>query len=120
VGKRMSEDELQKVIAFCGGVFLPVDPELHAHVAPRLDSKLLDPHGPVVTPEEIDLLVPDDLEAQLVLKEINGRKGVTSTFSTVGSFSDEVTVGFSARLTRGNVGLISHEPKAMPTAVLLE
>ena len=72
MGKRMTEDELQKVLTFCGGLFLPVDPELRARVVPRLDRKLLDPKGPVVTDDEIDLLVPDDAEAQVVLKEING------------------------------------------------
>ncbi|KAF8888751.1 hypothetical protein BD779DRAFT_1611209 [Infundibulicybe gibba] len=106
VGKRISEDELQKTITFCGGVFLPVDPELHARVAPRLDSKLLDPYGPVVTPEEIERLVPNDIEAQLVLKEINGRKGAGRAFSSIGSFSDEVAGGFSARVDRGSLGLI--------------
>ena len=104
----MTEDELQKTIQFCGGVFLPVDPELQARVAPRLDHRLLDPYGPVVTPEEIERLVPDDVEAQLVLKEINARKGAGRAFSSVGSFSDEVAGGFSARIDRGCLGLISH------------
>ncbi|KAF8888772.1 hypothetical protein BD779DRAFT_1522469, partial [Infundibulicybe gibba] len=99
VGKRMSEDELQKTITF-------FDPELRAHVASRLDSKLLDPNGPIVTPEEIERLVPNDIEAQLVLKEINGRKGAGRAFSSIGSFSDEVAGGFSARVDRGNLGLI--------------
>jgi flavine halogenase len=117
VGKRMSEDELQKVIAFCGGVFLPVDPEMHARVTPRLDSKLLDPRGPIVTPEEIDQLVPNDREAQLVLKEINARKGAGSAFASVGSFSDEVIAGFSARVKRGSIGLISHGPKGPSTSI---
>jgi hypothetical protein len=82
-------------------------------VTPQLDSKLLDPCGPVVIPEKIDLLVPDDLEAQLVLEEINGRKGVISAaFSSVGSFSDEDAAGFSAQLTRSNISQISHKPKA--------
>ncbi|KAF8888754.1 hypothetical protein BD779DRAFT_1470042 [Infundibulicybe gibba] len=101
IGKRMSEDELQKTITFCGGVFLPVDPELRAHVASRLDSKLLDPNGPIVTPEEIEKLVPNDIEAQLVLKEINVWKGVGRT--SIGSFSAD---GFSARVDRGSLGLI--------------
>jgi hypothetical protein len=111
----MSEDELQKVIALCGGVFLPVGPDVHARVAPRLDNKLLDPHGPIVTPEEIEAMVPDDIEAQLVLKEINARKGAGGVFLSVESSFDEVTEGFSARVTRGHIGLISHESKATPT-----
>jgi len=115
VGRRMSEDELQKVIALCGGVFLPVGPDVHARVVPRLDNKLLDPQGPIVTPEEIEALVPDDIEAQLVLKEINARKGAGGVFLSVGSSFDEITEGFSARVIRGHIGLISHESKAMPT-----
>jgi len=39
--------------------------------------------------------VPDDIEVQLVLKEINVPKGTGSMFAAVGSFSDEVTVGYS-------------------------
>jgi hypothetical protein len=65
----------------------------------------------------------DDLEAQLVLKEINGRKGfISAAFSFVGSFSDEDAAGFLARLTRSNVSRISHKPvtKATWTAVLSE
>jgi len=108
VGKRITEDELQKTIQFCGGVFLPIDPELQARVRPRLDSKLLDPLGPVVMPEEIERLVPDDIEAQMVLKEINARKGAGRAFSAVGSFSDEVAGGFSACVDRGRLGLITH------------
>jgi len=83
-----------KTISRCdsGGVFLLVDPELHARVAPRLDNKLLNPNGPIVTPEEIELLMLDNIEVQLVLKEI---KGTGSVFAAVGSFSDEVTVGYS-------------------------
>jgi hypothetical protein len=38
--------------------------------------------------------VPDDIEAQLVLKEINVRKGAGSTFTAVRSFSDDVTAGY--------------------------
>jgi hypothetical protein len=113
VGKRRRQDELQNVIKFCGRIFLPVDQELHDRVGARLDSKLLDLHGPVVTPDEIDRLVPDDVEAQIVLKEINGHKTAKSTHASVGSFSDEITGGYSARVTRGNIGLISHTPMAL-------
>jgi len=38
--------------------------------------------------------VSDDIEAQLVLKEINVRKGAGSAFAAVGSFSDEVIAGY--------------------------
>ena len=76
------------------GVFLLIDPELHARVASHLDNKLLDLNRPIVTPEEIELPVPDDIEAQLVLKEINVRKGAGSAFAAVRSFNDEVTAGY--------------------------
>lgn len=110
MGRRMSEDELQKVIALCGSALLPVDPEVYARVLSRLDSKLVDPRGAIMTPEEIDLLVPNDLEAQLVLKEINARKSTGGLFLTVGDSFEEVTAGFSARVHRGNIGLIRHGP----------
>jgi flavine halogenase len=116
VGRRMSEDELQKVIALCGSALLPVDPEVHARVLSRLDSKLVDPRGAIMTPEEIDLLVPNDLEAQLVLKEINARKSTGGLFLTVGDSFEEVTAGFSARVHRGNIGLIRHGPGANSTS----
>ena len=103
---------MKKVLEFCSGVFLSADPEVHESVAPRLDQKLLDPAGPIVSQEEIERLVPDDIEAQLVLKEINSRKSLATAFSSIGGFSDEITAGFAARVTRGNIGLIG-PPKAM-------
>jgi hypothetical protein len=112
----MSEDELQKVIALCGDALLPVDPDVYARVVSRLDTRLVDPRGAIVTPEEIDLLIPNDLEAQLVLREINARKSTGSLFLTVGDSFEEVTAGFSARVHRGNIGLISHPPKANSTS----
>jgi flavine halogenase len=115
VGKRRRQDELQNVIKFCGSVFLPTDQELHDRVGARLDSKLLDPQRPIVTPDEIDRLVPDDIEAQIVLKEINALKTSESAHASVGSFSDEISAGYSARVTRGNIGLISHAPIALST-----
>ncbi|KIM79851.1 hypothetical protein PILCRDRAFT_547145 [Piloderma croceum F 1598] len=116
VGRRMSEDELQKLIALCGSALLPVDPEVYARVVSRLDTKLVDPRGAIVTPEEIDLLVPNDLEARLVLKEINARKSTGGLFLTISDSFEEVTAGFSARVHRGNIGLISHAPKANSTS----
>jgi len=71
VGKHLYTNELQKVITFCGGVFLLINPELHSCITPCLDNKLLNPNGPIITPEEIELLMSDNIEAQLVLKEIN-------------------------------------------------
>ena len=43
VGRRMSEDELQKVVALCGDVLLPVDPNVYTHVVSQLDTRLVDP-----------------------------------------------------------------------------
>jgi flavine halogenase len=119
VGKRRKQDELDNVIKFCGTIFLPTDQALHDRVAARLDSKLLDTKGPIVTSDEIDRLVPDDVEAQLVLKEINGHKASQSASASVGSFSDEIVEGYSARVTRGNIGLISHTSNAMSSAIPL-
>ena len=43
MGRRMSEDELQKVVALYGDVLLPVDPDVYARVVSRLDTRLVDP-----------------------------------------------------------------------------
>jgi flavine halogenase len=119
MGRPMGEDELQKVIALCSGALSPADPEVYARVVSRLDSKLVDLRSAIVTPEEIDLLVPNDPEAQLVLKEINARKSTGGLFLSVGDSFEEVIAGFSARLQRGNIGLIRHGPKANSTSAFL-
>ena len=106
---------MRNVIEFCGSIFLHVDQERRDRVGARLDSKLLDLHGLIVTPDEIDRLVLDDPEAQIVLKEINALKTCKRTHASVGTFSDEISGGYSARVTRGNIGLISHTPMALST-----
>jgi hypothetical protein len=107
VGKCLNKNKLQKAITFCRGILHPVDPE-HACVALHLNSKLLDLNGPIVTPEEIELLMLDNIEVQLMLKKINVHKGTRSAFTAIGSFSDEVTAGYLVRVHRGNIGLVSH------------
>jgi hypothetical protein len=81
VGNGVSEDEFQKVLALCGSKFLPVEQDLQAYTEPRLDNKSSDPSGP---PEDIELMV------------------------SVESFSNEITAGFTARVNKGSIGLISH------------
>jgi len=81
VGNGVSEDELQKVLALCGSKFLPVEQDLQAYTEPQLDNKSSDLSGP---PEDIELMV------------------------SVESFSNEITAGFTARVNKGSIGLISH------------
>lgn len=106
MGKHRRQDELANVIEFCSRILLPIDQALHDRVGARLDSKLLDPKGPFVPPDEIDRIVPGDVEAQIVLNEINGRKHPQGATSSIASFSNEIIEGYSARVTRGNIGLI--------------
>jgi len=119
VGKHRKQVELENVIKFYGNVFLPIDQVLHNCVVAQLDSKLLETKGPIMTPDEIDHLVPDDVKAQLVLKEINGHKDPLSMIASASSFSDKIIEGYSACITRGNIGLISHTSNAMLSGIPL-
>ena len=80
MGTGVSEDELQKVLTLCGSKFLPVDEDLHSHIDSQFDDKFLDQRGP-----------PGD---ELMV--------------SVESFRNEIIAGFTARVNRGNIGLISH------------
>lgn len=110
VGKRLTDDELQKTLDFCGGVFEPVDAELRETVMARMDDKLLASDAPAMTAHEIEQAVgPTDLEARQVLKELNARKALGSDgrgFGSIGSWSDEIAGGFVVRTERGRLGLV--------------
>jgi len=58
----------EKVLNSAAACSFRLTPEVHESVAPRWIKKLLDPAGPIVSQEEIERLVPDDIEAQLVLQ----------------------------------------------------
>lgn len=71
IGRRLSEDELQQTLDFCGKLFAPTSPEEH-HAAERLlaeghatdeseakttNLRFLDVHGPVINPRIIENFV---------------------------------------------------------------
>ncbi|KIJ58602.1 hypothetical protein HYDPIDRAFT_176510 [Hydnomerulius pinastri MD-312] len=106
VGRVVSEDELQKTMGFCRHIFAPTDPEMHSAVNTRLGSEILSPSGPVLTEAQInELVAQDDLEAKLVLCEVNARKPIHAMYSPTQHFQLEAHLGHAAVLERRKLGL---------------
>lgn len=81
---------------------------MYEAVTKRVDPKLIDPHGPVMTPDELDrLLEPGDEEARYVLREINARKPIHIMYNGTGNFEVEEVEGYRVLCERGRLGLVS-------------
>lgn len=125
VGKKLTEDELQKTMDFCIGwlslsfpgvfdidvstldIFAPTDPDMHEAVGARIQPELMLPNQPILTDEEISRAVdPDDEDAKLVLHRVNARKPVNEMYKGMSNLRVEGVNGFVAHLERGRLGLI--------------
>ena len=108
VDRNVTENELQRTMDFCKHVLIsPTDPEMYSAVSDRLDPKLMDPQGPVMTPDDLEqVLEPGDEEARYVLREVNARKPIHIMYSGTGNFEEEQVEGYSVRCERGHLGLI--------------
>ncbi|OJA12803.1 hypothetical protein AZE42_05835 [Rhizopogon vesiculosus] len=121
VGKKLTEDELQRTMNFCRHLFAPADPEMHSAVKARqafficlsesfhailnlirLDPVLTSPSGPVMIESDIDhLFGEDDEETKIVLSEIKALKPFHTMYNLTDDFGVEEFFGFSAVLERG-------------------
>ncbi|TEB26484.1 FAD/NAD(P)-binding domain-containing protein [Coprinellus micaceus] len=107
VGKKVTEDELQKALDFCQDVWAPTDPEMHAAVAARLGPELLSPSAPIYSKEELDRLVdPLDEDALDVVRRINARKVTDRLFRGTYTLEAEAEGGYVTCLQRGRLGLM--------------
>ncbi|KAF7315201.1 hypothetical protein MIND_00034500 [Mycena indigotica] len=135
MGKRLSENELQKSLDFCVKLFGSTTPEDHARVAaqPHVTQELLDVTGPYVDPLVIENALHDHnpvkstpppvrraltkrdrsasevAETKLVLDKINARRVIHSEYA-INNFESEPIAGYVARLEKGRLGLTSTEP----------
>ncbi|EMD35697.1 halogenase [Gelatoporia subvermispora B] len=97
VDKAVTEDEINKTVEFCSGIFGPTDEAIHKDVAARLDPSISAP-GEILSIEIINALTdPDDKEGRLVAHKLNARKVV----GPILGFGSQVMHGFRAVLERG-------------------
>ncbi|KAF9485500.1 FAD/NAD(P)-binding domain-containing protein [Pholiota conissans] len=107
VGHRLSEDELQKTMDFCQNIFAPTTPEMYASVQARVSPELMSPTGPIMTSADLDrILDPGDIDAKLVLSEINARKAIHPMYSATVNFGVEYHRGLTAVMKHGKLGLV--------------
>ncbi|KAJ7056098.1 hypothetical protein C8F01DRAFT_376271 [Mycena amicta] len=87
------------------------DPEMHEDVAKRVDPKLLEHEGPLLSVQEIKAIAGDDEDAEIVLRRVQARKTLEALHWQP-NFRGESFSGLSIRLERGKLGLNRDEVKA--------
>ncbi|KAF5319307.1 hypothetical protein D9619_008582 [Psilocybe cf. subviscida] len=106
VGKKLTEDEVQKALEYCTNIFLPGDPEMRESVGGRIGFDLLSANTPIMDFNAMEKIAgPDDAETLLVLKQVNARKPLVGLYSALESLQSDVIGGHVARLELGQVGL---------------
>lgn len=134
MGHRISEDELQRALDFCGKIFSPTTPEEHQAAKTLLDAcehddgdssgELMDVAAPVIMPSKISQLSEaasqdrSAIDVKMILEKINARRVIHSEHGNgVNNFEDEalggvgihdglVGEGFVVKLVRGELGLV--------------
>lgn len=72
----------------------------------RIGFDLLSANTPILDVKAMEKIAgPDDLEALLVLKQVNARKPLVGLYSALASFQGDVIGGHVARLEHGCIGL---------------
>ncbi|KAG2002536.1 hypothetical protein CC2G_004719 [Coprinopsis cinerea AmutBmut pab1-1] len=108
VGKKLTDDELQKTLDFCQHVFAAADNDIVDEVASRCQPELLSIAAPIFSAEQLNEMIdPNDADAAAVINRINSSKALASMY--VGGpqliESDPVN-GFVATLEKGKLGLV--------------
>ncbi|KXN88893.1 Tryptophan 2-halogenase [Leucoagaricus sp. SymC.cos] len=106
VGKKLTENELQKTMEFCKDVFAPTDPEMVKAVGARLRPELLSAGTPIWTEEEIEKEAGNDEETKIVLHRMNARKPVNQMYQGPENLRVGDVDGYVAHLHHGALGLI--------------
>lgn len=114
VGKKLTEDELQKTMDFCTHVFAPADTELTKSVAARFGgptSPLLSIAAPVFSAAELSAVIDSsDTDAVAVISRINSAKVLGPMWVKGPSMMENEPVGgWVAQLERGALGLVPSE-----------
>ncbi|KAJ3572209.1 hypothetical protein NP233_g3234 [Leucocoprinus birnbaumii] len=106
VGRKLTENELQRTMDFCKDVFAPTDPEMIKAVGARLRPELLSPNAPIWSEEEISQEASNDEEKKLVLHRLNARKPVNQLYQGPDNLRTGDVNGYVANLQHGALGLI--------------
>ncbi|RXW20299.1 hypothetical protein EST38_g5554 [Candolleomyces aberdarensis] len=109
VGKKLSEDELQKTMDFCQHVFAPADNDITQEVASRFRPELLSVAAPVFSAEELGQMIdPEDTDAVAVINRINSAKVLGPMWVKGPALMENEPVnGLVATLERGKLGLVA-------------
>jgi len=106
VGKKLTEDELEKTMDFCKDVFAPTDPEMIEAVGARLRPELLAANAPIMSNEQIQDEAQGDEEIEIVLHRVNARKPVNQLYQGPANLQAGDVGGFIAHLQHGELGLV--------------
>ncbi|KAF9451401.1 FAD/NAD(P)-binding domain-containing protein [Macrolepiota fuliginosa MF-IS2] len=106
VGKKLTEDELERTMDFCKDVFAPTDPEMIEAVGARLRPELLAPNAPIMSNEQIQDEAQGDEEIEIVLHRVNARKPVNQLYQGPANLQAGDVGGFIAHLQHGELGLV--------------
>jgi len=109
IGKKLTDNELQKTMDFCKDVFAPTDPEMIQAVGARLRPEVLAPNAPILSEEEIAEEAQDDEEAKVVLNRLNARKPVNQLYAGPDNLQAGDVNGYVAHLQHGELGLVRVE-----------
>ncbi|KAG2366743.1 hypothetical protein BDR07DRAFT_1449238 [Suillus spraguei] len=122
MGNRLSGEELQNALEFCGKCFNPTAPE-HLSAASKavLPKEVLDVTAPLMDPQAIQSIVSKTFnhtspksdqelsgaeeELKLALDQINGRRVVHQEHDVNNMEAEELN-GFVVRLQQGHLGLV--------------
>ncbi|KAH6904966.1 hypothetical protein BKA70DRAFT_1373310 [Coprinopsis sp. MPI-PUGE-AT-0042] len=117
VGKKLSDDELNKTMDFCQlaplpdhsftDVFAAVDNDMVDEVAARVPPELLSIAAPVFSAEQLKKAIdPADDDAMKVISRINAAKALGPLYVAGPSvMENEPVKGYVANLTKGKLGL---------------
>jgi flavine halogenase len=122
MGSRLSAEELQNALEFCGKCFNPTSPNsLSAASKEVLPKEVFDASAPLVDPQAIQSIITKTFnhtspksdeelsgaeeELKLALDQINGRR-VMHPEHNVNNMETEEVNGFVVRLQQGNLGLV--------------
>lgn len=108
VGKKLTDDELDKTMDFCQHVFAAVDNDIVDEVAARVPPELLSIAAPVFSAEELKRAIdPEDTDAMKVISRINSAKALGPMYVAGPSVMEtEAVKGYVVNLTKGKLGLV--------------
>ncbi|KAK7040330.1 hypothetical protein VNI00_009798 [Paramarasmius palmivorus] len=101
----LSVQELEDAMEFCKHAIGPVDPEMRARVAHRVDPGLVALDAPIMNLKAVEAVAGNDEELKQVLWKVNSDKALGMIFTEQGSSRHEVVNGLYVNMERGSLGL---------------